>query len=37
MMCNSVQPKDIMFVKGYGFLSCAKNMSKVIGKNMSKT
>ena len=37
MMYNSVQPKDIMFVKGYGFLSFAKNMSKVIGKNMSKT
>ena len=37
MMCNSVQPKDIMFVKGYGFLSFAKNKSKVIGNNMSKT
>ena len=25
-MCYSVQPKDIIFVKGYGFLSFAKNM-----------
>ena len=28
----SIQPKDQIFVKGYGFLSFAKN----IGKNISK-
>ena len=32
----SVQPKDPMFVKGYGFLSFAKSMGKNIGKNISK-
>ena len=32
----SVQPRDIIFVKGYGFLSFAKNMRKKIGKNISK-
>ena len=31
-MNYSVQPKDRTFVKGYGFLSFAKN----VGKNMSK-
>ena len=30
----SVQPRDRIFVKGYGFLSFAKNMCKDIGKNM---
>ena len=30
------EPKDQIFVKGYGFLSFAKNMSKNIGKNASK-
>ena len=30
------QPRDQMFVKGYGFLSFAKNMSRIIGKNISK-
>ena len=30
-----VQPRDEMFVKGYGFLSFAKNMGKNIGKNIS--
>ena len=29
----SVQPGDRIFVKGYGFLSFAKNMGKNIGKN----
>ena len=29
----SVQPRDQMFVKGYLFLSSAKNMNKNIGKN----
>ena len=28
----SVQPRDQIFVKGYGFLSSAKNMGKNIGK-----
>ena len=28
----SVQPRDRIFVKGYGFLSFAKNMDKNIGK-----
>ena len=32
----SVQPLDQIFVKGYGFLSFAKNMGKNIGKNISK-
>ena len=31
-----VQPRDIIFVKDYGFLSFAKNMDKKIGKNISK-
>ena len=31
-MKYSVQPRDRIFVKGYGFLSFAKNM----GKNISK-
>ena len=33
----SVQPRDQIFVKGYGFLSFAKNMSKKISKNISKS
>ena len=36
MMRYSVQPRDGIFVKGYGFLSFAKNMGKNIGKNLSK-
>ena len=36
MMCYSVQPRDHIFVKGYGFLSCAKNIGKNIGKNITK-
>ena len=31
----SVQPRDQVFVKDYGFLSFAKYMSKNIGKNLS--
>ena len=31
----SNEPKDQIFVKGYGFLYFAKNMSKNIGKNVS--
>ena len=29
----SVRPRDRIFVKGYSFLSSAKNMNKNIGKN----
>ena len=32
----SVQPRDGVLVKGYEFLSLAKNMRKNIGKNISK-
>ena len=31
-----VQPRDQIFVKGYEYLSFAKNMGKNIGKNISK-
>ena len=31
-----VQPSDWIFVKGYGFLSFAKNMGKTFLKNTSK-
>ena len=36
MMHYSVQPRDQIFTKGYGFLSLAQIMSKNIGKNISK-
>ena len=36
MARNSVQPRDRIFVKGYGFLSFARNMGKNAGKNISK-
>ena len=36
MTCYSVQPRDRIFVKGYGFLSFAKSMGKIICKNISK-
>ena len=29
----SVQPRDRIFVKGYGFLSFVRNIRKNIGKN----
>ena len=35
MRCYAVQPRDLIFVKGYRFLSFAKNMSKNIGKSIS--
>ena len=38
MTCYSVQPRDIIFAKGYGFLSFVENMSnsaKNISKNLS--
>ena len=31
----SVQPKDQIFVKGYGFLPFAKNFGKNISRNLS--
>ena len=31
----SIQPKHQIFVKGYGFLSFAKNIGKNISKNLS--
>ena len=36
MMYYSVQPKNRIFVKGYGFLSFAKSMIKNVGRNISK-
>ena len=33
----SIQPRDWIFVKGYGFKSFTKNMGNNIGKNISKT
>ena len=36
MMQYSVKPRDQIFVKGYGFLSFAKNIGKSIGKNKNK-
>ena len=33
----SIHPRDLIFVKRYGFLSFAKNMGKNLGKNISKT
>ena len=32
----SVQPIDQIFVKGYEFLSFARNMGKNVGKNIRK-
>ena len=36
MMRYSIQPRDQIFVKGYRFLSFAKNRGKYVGKNISK-
>ena len=36
-MRYSVKPKDQIFVQCYGFASFAKNMSKDIGNNISKS
>ena len=33
MRC-SIEPRDRRYVKGYGFLSFAKSISKNIGKNI---
>ena len=35
-MRYSVQPRDPIFVKGYGFLTFAKDMGKNISKSISK-
>ena len=37
MMRYSAYPRVRIFVKGYGFLSFAKNMGKNIGQNVRKT
>ena len=36
IMRYSVQPRDRIFVEGYGILSFAKNIGKNIGKYISK-
>ena len=36
MTLYSVQPRDRILVKGYEFLSFAKNVVKNVGKNLSK-
>ena len=36
MMQYSVQPRDQIFVKCYGFLSFVRNMGKYTGENISK-
>ena len=36
MTRTSVQPRDLVFVKGYGLLSFAKNIGRNICKNVSK-
>ena len=34
LITYSIQPRDQIFIKGYGFMSFAKNMSKNISKNI---
>ena len=36
MTLYSIQPRDWLFVKDYGFLSFAKNVGRNIGKNIRK-
>ena len=36
MIRYSIEPKDWIFVKGYGFLSFTKNIFKNVCKNVSK-
>ena len=36
MMRYSTEPRDQIFIKDYGFLSFAKNISKKIGGSISK-
>ena len=35
MMRSSVVPRNLIFVKDYGFLSFAKYMGKNLGRNLS--
>ena len=35
MTCYSVKPRDRIFVKGFGFLSFARNIGKNISKNLN--
>ena len=35
-MCFSIEHRDHIFVKGYGFLPFVKSMGKNIGRNISK-
>ena len=35
-MRYSIEPRDLIFVKGYGFLSPAESMDRYIGNNISK-
>ena len=37
MTWEKVQQRERIFIKGYGFLSFAKNMGKNNGKNISKS
>ena len=36
MMCYSIESRNQIFVKGYGFFSLAKNMSQSISKNVKE-
>ena len=36
MMCYSIESRNQIFVKGYGFFSLAKNLSQSISKNVKK-
>ena len=35
MTCYSIEPKDLIFLKDYGFLSFSKNIGKNMNKNLS--
>ena len=35
-MRYSIEPRDRIYVKGYGFLSFAKNMNKSVSNNIGK-
>ena len=37
MKCYSIEPRVEYSEKGYGFWSFAKDMGKILGKNISKT
>ena len=37
MTCYLVQPTDLIFVKGYGFMSFTKDMGRNIGENINKS